>query len=106
MEEMDNLKFDEIMEGQLNIFKTRKESITSQINIHQQRIKQFEEEIRGLEGLNKAKDEQLNLISDEIESNKVLRTESGGMLGADTIPGSNKSILSGLGVVFRFANRV
>lgn len=40
-----------------------------------------------------------------IESNKILRVVTGGILDADSIQGSSRSVLSGLGLIFRFDNR-
>lgn len=62
----------EILEGQRNIFTARRQSRNGQVAILQRRIEQYGEEIRGLEGLASAQDEQVRLVEDEIASNQVL----------------------------------
>ncbi len=56
----------ETLEGQTNIFQVRKNSRDSQITIMEQKIAQFEEEIKGLSGQVYASDRQIKLIKDEI----------------------------------------
>jgi len=72
IEEQQNEDVTEIMEGQLNIFNARHQALAGKIDIVEQQIKQFKEETQGFIGLAKAQSEQLELSSDEIESNKIL----------------------------------
>jgi HlyD family type I secretion membrane fusion protein len=57
----------EVMNGQENIFNARLKSRMGQITIMEQKIAQFEEEIKGLGGQVEASDRQIRLISDEIK---------------------------------------
>jgi HlyD family type I secretion membrane fusion protein len=67
-----NEDVDDIIKSQVNIFNARRQALLGQISINEQRIKQFEEEIYGFNGLNQAQDEQLELANDEIDSNRKL----------------------------------
>jgi len=58
----------ELIEGQVNIFNARRQSIEGQSAIMRQRIAQIQEEINGLNEQIKAQDTQLELSNDEIES--------------------------------------
>ncbi len=62
----------ELMRAQVNIFNGRRQSIDGQTAIMQQRVKQIQEEIRGLEGQVAAQAEQVALTNDEIASNQKL----------------------------------
>jgi HlyD family type I secretion membrane fusion protein len=53
------------MSGQLNIFHARRKSLQGQKAILEQRVAQFEAEIRGLQGQMKAQDRQIDLIRDQ-----------------------------------------
>jgi len=66
---------DELKRAQINIFNGRRRSIAGQTAIMEQRIKQIEEEISGLEGQTAAQAEQLALTNDEIASNQKLVAE-------------------------------
>ena len=54
-----------IVDGQINIFESRRASLAGQIAILKQRMSQYEEEIRGLEGQIAAEDIQFALIDEE-----------------------------------------
>jgi epimerase transport system membrane fusion protein len=62
----------EAMEGQTSIFNARREAIAGQVAILVQRVKQFEEEIVGLEGEISSQNTQLGLIGEEIHGVKTL----------------------------------
>jgi membrane fusion protein, type I secretion system len=57
----------EVMQGQENIFESRRKSRLGQITILEQKIAQLEEEIKGLGGQVFASDRQIKLISEEIK---------------------------------------
>ena len=57
----------EILSGQRGLFTARRQSLTGQANMIDQRIGQLEEEIRGLNAQASAKDEQIVLIEDELQ---------------------------------------
>ncbi|MEH6547054.1 MAG: HlyD family type I secretion periplasmic adaptor subunit, partial [Sneathiella sp.] len=57
----------EVMQGQQNIFESRRKSRLGQITILEQKIAQLDEEIKGLGGQVFASDRQIKLISEEIE---------------------------------------
>lgn len=57
----------EVMQGQQNIFDSRRKSRLGQITILEQKIAQLDEEIKGLGGQVFASDRQIKLISDEIK---------------------------------------
>lgn len=57
----------EVMEGQQNIFESRRKSRLGQITILEQKIAQLEEEIKGLGGQVFASDRQIKLIREEIK---------------------------------------
>ena len=57
----------EAMQGQQNIFESRRTSREGQTTILEQKAAQLEEEIKGLEGQVAASDRQISLISDEIK---------------------------------------
>jgi len=75
----DDLDATELIQAQVNIFNGRRASFEGQTAIMEQRIKQIQEEIRGLEGQIAAQAEQLVLTEDEIASNQKLFDE--GMSG-------------------------
>ncbi len=62
----------EAIEGQTNIFNARRDALAGQVAILDQRVKQFQEEIEGLEGEISAQNTQLNLIGEEIHDVKTL----------------------------------
>ena len=57
----------EVLDGQINIFKSRRTSLAGQIAILKQRIAQSGEEIAGLQGQIAAEDVQIELIAEETE---------------------------------------
>ncbi|USG61297.1 HlyD family type I secretion periplasmic adaptor subunit [Sneathiella marina] len=57
----------EVMQGQQNIFESRRKSRLGQITILEQKIAQLDEEIKGLGGQVFASDRQIKLISEEIK---------------------------------------
>ena len=59
-------KLAKIVEGQVNIFDTRRDVHTGQAGILKQRINQYREEIRGIEGQIRSEDSQIKLITDEL----------------------------------------
>jgi HlyD family type I secretion membrane fusion protein len=61
-----------ILENQRNIFAARRDAVTSQTAILQQRIAQLEEEIRGVEGRIAASARQSALIADELAGVRTL----------------------------------
>lgn len=67
LERKDEPNIKEAMEGQQNIFNSRRVSRDGQITILKQKAAQLEEEIKGLEGQIKSSDRQINLISEEIK---------------------------------------
>ena len=56
----------EIVEGQTNVFEARREALTSQTAILNQRVAQYSEEIVGIEGQIQAETEQLALVREEL----------------------------------------
>jgi HlyD family type I secretion membrane fusion protein len=62
----------EVLQVQRNIFAAEQRSIIGNISILNQRIAQFHEEIKGLQGKIKAEEEQLRLIESEITDVKLL----------------------------------
>ena len=62
----DDPKVAEIIDGQTNIFVTRQQTLSGQIGILRQRMAQYREEIRGIEGEIAAEGTQLRLIAEEI----------------------------------------
>ncbi|MBL4719727.1 MAG: HlyD family type I secretion periplasmic adaptor subunit [Alphaproteobacteria bacterium] len=62
----------EIIRGQKNIFKARRESLNGQGRIMIQRKAQIQEEIIGLKGQIRAEDEQLRLIGEEENDVRIL----------------------------------
>lgn len=62
----------DIINGQQNIFAARRQSLDGQVAILERRIEQYGEEIKGLNGLVAAQEEQIRLTEDEIASNQVL----------------------------------
>ncbi|WP_339633254.1 HlyD family type I secretion periplasmic adaptor subunit [uncultured Sneathiella sp.] len=67
MERKDEPNIREAMQGQENIFESRRTSREGQVTILQQKASQLEEEIKGLEGQVASSDRQIVLIGDEIE---------------------------------------
>jgi len=67
LERKDEPNIKEAMEGQKNIFKSRRISRDGQITILKQKASQLEEEIKGLEGQITSSDRQIALISEEIK---------------------------------------
>ena len=68
----DEAKHNEILEGQLAIFSSRRETLQSQRNLTRQRVRQLREEIKGLRAEIKSQDRQLSLIKEEITDLSVL----------------------------------
>lgn len=62
----------EIMQGQENVFRARRTSVTSRVAILEQRVAEFEEEINGLTSEIAAFDKQLALIGEEVEDLQLL----------------------------------
>ncbi len=62
----------EVMTSQNRIFTSRRESVLSQKSILQQRIEQYNEEIRGLQGEIASQSNQLSLIQDELNDVRFL----------------------------------
>ncbi len=60
-------KVAESVMGQLNIFNARRQSQAGQVAILNQRIAQYNEEVKGLKGQISAENRQLELIADEIK---------------------------------------
>lgn len=58
-------KAKDIMDGEVRIFEARRESLSGQVAILKQRIAQYEEEIKGLEGQIRAEDMQVTLVNEE-----------------------------------------
>lgn len=63
----DQPEISEIISGQMNIFKARRQAITGKTSILNRRIAQLVEEITGLEGQIRAEDTQIELIGLEIK---------------------------------------
>ncbi len=68
----DDPKGAEIIDGQINIFETRRQSLSGQTAILRQRMARYREEIHGLEGVITAEETQLRLIDEEITGVKKL----------------------------------
>jgi len=66
MDHQDDPEVREILEGQNNLFSSRKASLQGQIDVLNQQVKQFEEETNGLDAQKNAQTEQLALIKEEI----------------------------------------
>ena len=62
----------ETLEGQVNIFRARRQAIEGKTAIQEQRIAQLAEEIKGLRGQIRAEDTQLDLIRTEATDLKIL----------------------------------
>jgi len=75
LREVADADVEELLRAQTNIFTGRRQSISGQSAIMQQRIAQIQQEIRGLQGQVKAQAEQLSLTNDEIASNQKLVDE-------------------------------
>ena len=56
----------QIVEGQINVFEARRQALTSQAAILEQRVAQYSEEIVGIEGQIRAETEQLALLREEL----------------------------------------
>ena len=67
LERKDEPNIKEAMEGQQNIFDSRRTSRDGQITILKQKAAQLEEEIKGLEGQVASSDRQIGLIREEIK---------------------------------------
>lgn len=67
LERKDEPNIKEAMQGQQNIFKSRRTSRDGQVTILRQKASQLEEEIKGLEGQVTSSDRQIALIGDEIK---------------------------------------
>jgi HlyD family type I secretion membrane fusion protein len=68
----DDPKGHQILEGQVNIFKARREALASQAAILKQRVAQYAEEIIGIEGQIKAEAVQLDLLREELADVRTL----------------------------------
>lgn len=62
----------EILEGQINIFVTRRKAVVGQIDILKQGVAQYIEEIHGLEGQIVSENRQLSLLDDELKGIQIL----------------------------------
>ncbi|PHQ72037.1 MAG: secretion protein HlyD [Sneathiella sp.] len=67
MEHKEKPNVKEVMAGQENIFNGRRKSRLGQVTILEQKVLQFEEEIKGLGGQVHASDRQIKLITEEIK---------------------------------------
>ncbi|MDF2368165.1 HlyD family type I secretion periplasmic adaptor subunit [Sneathiella sp.] len=76
LERKDEPNVKEAMEGQQNIFDSRRTSRDGQITILKQKAAQLEEEIKGLEGQVTSSDRQIALISEEIKDVESLVKKS------------------------------
>ena len=63
---MDDPTVREIVDSQNNLFLSRKKSLQGQMDVLEQQVKQFEEEIVGLEAQKAAEEQQLEFIKEEI----------------------------------------
>ena len=68
----DNPEVVEIMSGERSIFEARQQSLRAQAAIIEQRVSQYEEEIRGLQGQIESEVTRLELIGEEIASHQAL----------------------------------
>ena len=62
----------EILAGQQDLFAARRESLAGEIAILQQSIRQFREEVKGLEAQQRSKARQVELIEDELAGLRLL----------------------------------
>ncbi|MCC3303873.1 HlyD family type I secretion periplasmic adaptor subunit [Sneathiella sp. HT1-7] len=76
LERKDEPNIKEAMEGQRNIFDSRRTSREGQITILKQKASQLEEEIKGLEGQVTSSDRQISLIREEIKDVESLVKKS------------------------------
>ncbi len=67
MDRLDDEKVTDSINGQINVFRARREALISQVAIEEAGIAQISAEIEGLEGQIRAESTQLTLIADEIE---------------------------------------
>lgn len=68
----DDPRLAEVIDGQINIFETRQQSLSGQTAVLRQRMARYREEIHGLEGVIAAEETQLRLIDQEITIVKKL----------------------------------
>lgn len=76
LERKDEPNIKEAMQGQQNIFDSRRTSREGQITILKQKASQLEEEIKGLEGQVTSSDRQISLIREEIKDVESLVKKS------------------------------
>ncbi len=72
VKERENPKSREIIDGQVNIFESRRKAVVGKTSILKQGIAQYSEEIIGLRGQIKSEDRQLELITDELKGLRYL----------------------------------
>ena len=72
LEQADNPTVQDALEGQQNIFRSRRDAIDGQTAIIQQRIAQIQEENKGLNALLANVSKRIELIQDEMDSNQEL----------------------------------
>ncbi len=68
----------EILQGQRTLFTARQATITGQLSLIEERIKQLDEEIRGLEVQSQARREQIATVNEELEDKRDLRARGWG----------------------------
>ncbi len=66
MKSQDDLEIAEIMKSQQALFISRRDSLNGQVAILEQRMKQFDDEIKGLTAQKQSADRQLELINEEV----------------------------------------
>jgi len=71
----DDPEFLKILDGEKELFFTRRKSINEKINILQQKIKQLRNEIQGLKSQSAAVSERIDLSNDEVKSLEQLYNE-------------------------------
>ncbi len=69
---MDEPSVAEMVDGQRKLFAARQETLFGQVSMIEERVKQLEEEVRGLGAQERSKKEQLALIEDELEGLREL----------------------------------
>lgn len=65
----------QVSRNQIKVFNARNEAIQSQIDIHEQRIKQLEEQIAGLDALQQLEADQASLAREELATAELLYKE-------------------------------
>lgn len=62
----DDQRVDEAVTGQRRVFQARRQALTGETNVLQQRIDQLDEQIRGLQALSESKNKRIKLYQEEI----------------------------------------